>query len=78
VEKKGGQCFFANVNLLALSMVTMKIFIYLFITVTPVYSTQFFLNFLIRLVLLFFVRDCKILRKETIMGEKEGKKTTKR
>jgi hypothetical protein len=27
--KKVGQCFFANVNLLALSMVTMKIFIYL-------------------------------------------------
>jgi hypothetical protein len=57
-QKKVGQCFFANVNLLALSMVTMKIFIYLFIIVTPVYSTQFWLNFLIRLVLLFFVRDC--------------------
>jgi hypothetical protein len=28
-QKKVGQCFFANVNLLALSMVTMKIFIYL-------------------------------------------------
>jgi hypothetical protein len=28
-KKKVGQCFFANVNLLALSMVTMKIFIYL-------------------------------------------------
>jgi hypothetical protein len=28
-QNKVGQCFFANVNLLALSMVTMKIFIYL-------------------------------------------------
>jgi hypothetical protein len=28
-QKKVGQCFFANVSLLALSMVTMKIFIYL-------------------------------------------------
>jgi hypothetical protein len=28
-QKKVGQCFFANVNLLALSMVTVKIFIYL-------------------------------------------------
>jgi hypothetical protein len=27
-QKKVGQCFFANVSLLALSMVTMKIFIY--------------------------------------------------
>jgi hypothetical protein len=45
--------FFANVNLLALSMVTMKIFIYLFIIVTPVYSTQFWLNFLITRILLF-------------------------
>jgi hypothetical protein len=27
-QKKVGQCFFTNVNLLALSMVTMKIFIY--------------------------------------------------
>jgi hypothetical protein len=27
-QNKVGQCFFANVNLLALSMVTMKIFIY--------------------------------------------------
>jgi hypothetical protein len=41
--KKVGQCF-SNVNLLALSMVTKKICIY---------STQFWLNFLIRLVLLF-------------------------
>jgi hypothetical protein len=44
-KKKVGQCFFANVNLLALSMVTMN-------------STQFWLNFLIRLILLFFVRGC--------------------
>jgi hypothetical protein len=29
-QKNLGQCFFANVNLLFLSMVTMKIFIYLF------------------------------------------------
>jgi hypothetical protein len=28
-QKKVGQCFFDNVNLLALSRVTMKIFIYL-------------------------------------------------
>jgi hypothetical protein len=28
-QKKAGQCFFANINLLALSMVTIKIFIYL-------------------------------------------------
>jgi hypothetical protein len=28
-QNKVGQCFFANVNLLVLSMVTMKIFIYL-------------------------------------------------
>jgi hypothetical protein len=28
-QKKVEQCFFANVSLLALSMVTMKIFIYL-------------------------------------------------
>jgi hypothetical protein len=56
-QNKVGQCFFANVNLLALSMVTMKIFIY-FIIVTPVYSTQFWLNFLIRLVLLYFGRHC--------------------
>jgi hypothetical protein len=32
--------------------------IYLFIIVTPVYSTQFWLNFLIRLVLLYFGRHC--------------------
>jgi hypothetical protein len=28
-QKKVGQCFFANINLLAFSMVTMKICIYL-------------------------------------------------
>jgi hypothetical protein len=54
-QKKVGQCFFANVNLLAYGYYEN---IYLFIIVTPVYSPQFWLNFLIRLVLLFFVRDC--------------------
>jgi hypothetical protein len=54
-QKKVGQCFFANVNLLALSMVTMKIFIY--------YSNPGLLNsilakFLNKTCPTFFVRDC--------------------
>jgi hypothetical protein len=68
-KKSIGQVFFANVNLLALSMVTMKIFVYLLYLVTPVYSTQFWLNFLIRLVLLFF---CPRLYVCTIGSIKSG------
>jgi hypothetical protein len=54
-QKKVGQCFFANVNLLALSMVTMKIFIY--------YSNPGLLNsilakFLNKTCPTFFVRGC--------------------
>jgi hypothetical protein len=41
--EKVGQCFFASVSLFTLFMVTIKIFIYLFIILSPIYSTQFFL-----------------------------------
>jgi hypothetical protein len=51
-QKKLGQCFFANVNLLALSMVTMKILIY--IIVTPVYSTQLWLDLLFLSATVFY------------------------
>jgi hypothetical protein len=49
-QKKVGQCFFANVNLLALSMVTMKILI----IVTPVYSTQLWLVLLFLSATVFY------------------------
>jgi hypothetical protein len=61
-QKKVGQCFFANVNLLALSMVTMKIFIYLFIIVPNAGLLNSILaKFLNKTCPTFFVRDCIII-----------------
>jgi hypothetical protein len=49
-----GQCFFANVSLFTVSMVTIKIFVYL---LEPRLLNLILIKFLNK-PLLFFVRDC--------------------
>jgi hypothetical protein len=63
-----GQCFFVNVSLFTLSMVTIKIFIYLFIYYSkPGLLNAILLKFLDKTCPNFFVRDCMWRKKNNFL-----------